>query len=161
MNSHIEIERLLKLGNKTYDVSNVSYLSKVKAMRVWDSVASKEEITASELDNMVIKVGLMLIRQSIEILMFRMGFFQAVKSYISRRFITRRRIKRLSLKQYEDFEDFVYSTLTGDKKKDLEVDQVMLKSIRELFIKMQTEMKLNPDQCLELLMTFVRDRAKL
>jgi len=161
MNSHIEIERLLTLGKKTYDVSNVSYLSKVKTMRIWDNVASKEEITASELDNMVIKVGLMLIRQSIEILMFRMGFFQALKSYISRLFITKNRIKKLSLNQYEDFEDFVYSTLTGDKKKDLEVDQVMLKSIRELFIKMQTEMKLNPDQCLGLLMTFVNDQAKL
>ena len=160
MNDHQEEIEILKIGKEAFDVSNITYERKSKAIRIWNDTISKSDVTVEKINQMCREVGLILIRQDFDTLKQRMTTGKALKSYIKRLLLTEKDLKKQSLKGYEDFEDFVYFTLTGDKKKDLETDQKVMKLTREIFLRMEKEMNLNQEQCLELLMTSVKEQAK-
>ena len=159
MNSFIEEEKILTFGKKSIDVSNVSYGRIEYASKVWNETLAKEGFTEKDINNMCERVGLYMIRQDFDVLRLRLPFLKAVKSFIKRYKLSIKHIKKSNKKEYEEFQGWVYFTLTGDKKKDLETDLKILKTARKVYTGMEKK-GLNPEQCSELLQTLLVDQAK-
>lgn len=158
MNSHIEPELILTLGNKIIDVSNVSVGKKNKHISEWDKEMTREDKTVFTINEMVSRVGVDLIKQEYSVLRLRMGFFKAITEIIKRSFINKKLIDRCNKEEFEEFQGWVYEQMTGNKKKDLETDLEIMKLTRNIYQKISKDMNLSPEQCSELLMMSVKDQ---
>ena len=88
MNKFIEEENILTFRKKSFDVSNVSVERLEKAEIIWNREILRDGFTIKSVNKMSENVGLYLIRQDFSVLLFRMTFMKAVKSYISRYLLT-------------------------------------------------------------------------
>lgn len=159
MNSFIEKENILTFGKKSIDVSNVAYGRIEKSIDIWNKAISKEGFTEKEINNMCERVGLYMIRQDFSVLRLRMSYLNAVKNYIKRYALTIRHLKKSNKAEYEVFQDWVYFTLTGDKKKDLETDVSMIATTRKIYQQMESQ-GISQEQCSALLLTLLQDQVK-
>jgi len=157
MNSLIEEENILTFGNKSIDVSNVSYYRSERSIDTWNKVISKEGFTELEVNEMCEKVGLYMIRQDFSVLRLRMTFIESVKNYVKRYLLTIKHIKKSNKEEYNIFQDWVYFSLTGNKKKDLETDVSMMETTRKIYREMEAQ-GINQDQCATLLLTLLKDQ---
>lgn len=159
MDSHIEKEKLLTFGKKQIDVSNVSYGRVDKASRIWNKVVQKEDVTVDEINKMSESVGLYLIRQDFDVLLMRFTFFTAIKEYIKRSLLTSKVIRKSNKQEYEEFQDWVYFTLTGKKKEMLQTQADIMDQTVEFYQQMEKQ-GIKPSECLKLLQTLVVEQAK-
>jgi len=159
MNSFIEKENILTFGNKSIDVSNVSYHRIEKSIETWNKAISKEGFTEKEINDMCEKVGLYLIRQDFSVLRLRLSFIESVKNYVKRNLLTVNHIKKSNKAEYDTFQDWVYFSLTGNKKKDLETDASMMETTRKIYREMEAQ-GITQEQCSTLLLTLLQDQVK-
>jgi len=130
MSKLIDDTEILKIGKKSFDVSNISakrkIISKIAYSDTVKEMGKNEEYDMILLDDLIIHYGLYMIRQDFMVLARRMPFFKAVKSYIKRYLLSIRYIYSLDEKTgYSEFFDWAYFQVTGLKKKDLiEEDQI-------------------------------------
>jgi hypothetical protein len=159
MNSHIEKENILTFGRRSIDVSNVSYGRIVKASTMWNNTIQEENITAEQVNKMSEKVGLYLIRQDFNVLLFRFTFIKSVKEYVKRLFLTVKHINKSNKEEYECFQDWVYFMLTGKKKDHLEAQKDIMGDMAIMYQKLKSQ-GVSLDQCLELLQTLAPEQVK-
>lgn len=159
MNKFIEDENILTFRKKSFDVSNVSYDRIQKASATWNKEVSREDMTTESINKMSEEVGLFLIRQDFSVLLFRMTFFRALKSYISRCLLTLRNIKKSNKAEYEAFQDWVLFQITGKKKDLLEVETSMMESSTKI-IKSLMDQGYSLELCQESLLTLLQDVLK-
>ena len=178
MDSHLEKPFYLTFGKTSIDVSNVPYGREKIVARQWNElrvkplnirernsgesredyqeyVSKQKVLKIKEFDRMVDKVGLYLIRQPLSVLLFRYTFFKAVKSYIQRMFLTIRKIEKSNHAQYDAFQDWIYETITGEKKKRLETKATVIDQIVNIYGEMESKYDISPEECRELLQTLV------
>ncbi|MCP4988496.1 MAG: hypothetical protein GY928_21330 [Colwellia sp.] len=159
MDSFIEEEKILTFGNKSFDISNVAYGRIEYAIKEWNKALNIEGFTESDINNMCERVGLYMIRQDFDVLRLRLSFFDSVKSFIKRYMLTIKHIKKSNKQEYEEFQDWVYFTLTGNKKKDLETDTAIMETARKIYRDMEKQ-GINQEQCSELLQTLLAEQVK-
>ena len=163
MNKHTEDENIMTFGNKSFDVSNVAVGKTLQGLEDFNNGVAKlqtEEITTADFTLIVSKIGVELLKHEYETLRLRMGFFEAVKQFIKRSFINTKYIYRLNKEDFENFQDWVYFQITGDKKKDLETRADMMEITTKMYQQAKDELNLTPDECLASLMTLLRDQTK-
>lgn len=179
MNSHIEKPFYLTFGKTVIDVSNVPFGREKIAARIWNEVREKplnirkknkdetikeyQDYTTKlkikkvqEFNQMVDRVGLYLIKQPLNTLMFRYDFKTALKSFITRQILTIKKIEKGNSEQYEAFQDWIYETLTGEKKKRLEIKATVIDQIVNFYGEMESKYNISPEECKELLPTLVQ-----
>jgi len=158
MNKFIEDENILTFRKKSFDVSNVSVDRREKAEIIWNKEVSREDMTTQSVNKMSERVGLFLIRQDFSVLLFRMTFFKALKSYISRYLLTIRNIKKSNKAEYEAFQSWVLFTMTGKKKELLEVETSMMESASKIVLNLMDQ-GYSLELCQESLLTLLQDQG--
>ena len=158
MNKFIEDENILTFRKKSFDVSNVSVDRIEKATIKWDKEVLRDGFTTQSVNNMSEEVGLYLIRQDFSVLLFRMTFTQALKSYISRYLLTIRNIKKSNKAEYEAFQSWVLFTMTGKKKELLEVETSMMESASKIVLNLMDQ-GYSLELCQESLLTLLQDQG--
>ena len=160
MDNHNEEAKYLNFGKLSIDVSNVAYGRIVKASKIWNETINKEDLQADEINEMTERVGLYLIRQEFIVLYRRYTLVKSIKEYIKRALLTVKIINRSTKAEYEEFQDWVYFTLTGKKKVSLETKNGILEIIENQINEITEQTNLNQEQCLELLQTLLREQLK-
>ncbi len=158
MKSLIEEENILTFGKKQIDVSNVAYGRIEYAIREWNKLR-ETDFTEEIFDNLCEDLGLYMIKQDFDVLRLRLPFVKAVKSYIKRMTLNKKHIKKLNRQNHDDFIDWVYFVLTGDKKKDLLTEEKMIK-MATAFYEQGEMMGKTHEECATLLWTFLQDQTK-
>lgn len=184
MDSHIEKAEYLTFGKTKIDVSNIPYNRIIKASRIWNEIREfslnirpkTEDETKTQYDTYVLKekvkrakqfdkkidsIGLYLIRQPLNILSCRFTLLDSIKSFIQRYSMTVRKVKRSNKTQYEAFQEWIYFTLTGEKKKHLEAKETVIDQVANMYEEMENLYGISPDVCKGLLQTLLADQAKL
>lgn len=159
MNSFIEKEKILTFRKKSFDVSNVSVERIEKMTPVWDKEVSRKDFTNTSINKMSEKVGLYLIRQDLSTLMFRMTFWEAIKTYILRYLLTVKNIRKSNKAEYEEFQSWVLFTMTGKKKDLLEVETNMMESSSQI-VKNLMDQGYSLELCQESLLILLKDLTK-
>ena len=163
MSKLIDEAEYLTIGRFTFDVSNVSMIRKIVARRAHDELAlryDEEKIVeqTEEMQKLIEKYGLYMIRQKLSMLRRRLTLKDAIKSYIQRYLLTRRYIYDQTEPEYQAFEEWAYFNITGRKKKD----QILVKQIQEME-KMALEeinkISTDPEKQRILLQTFLQETA--
>lgn len=170
MDKLIEDRELLKIGKKTFDVSNVSIGRKKIARRVWDNMVSdytKEISEAKEEDKKEIEkaysiivsdlydsLGLYLIRQQRIVLDRRFSFIKSRIDFIRRYLLTIKYINKSNEDEYNAFQEWAHFNITGTKKKDLETDNLIIKMERAAIEELQRVYP-DPEQLMDVYRTFV------
>jgi hypothetical protein len=162
MDSHNEDFKYIHFGKRKLEISNIAYMEIVRMKPLWDEQVKKETFTELDINNMVNKVGLYLIRQSFAKLKERYtplkAFWEFVKRYV---FYGIKSIEKLNGDQYEEFQGWVYELVTGQKKKFPKMKLTVLDQVTNLYVEMEEKYNIHPDICKESLQILVRDQAKL
>ena len=161
MDKHYEEPKYLTLCNTDYDISNVSKGRVDRAKDYWNKAQGigftrqgkvkqeeKKELTAKQYENLINKIGLMLIRQDWLTLRHRMTIKQAAVEYIKRGMLTLKKLNRANREEYQIFQDWVVFVLFGRTPEDLKKKSQMELLAIQLY-KTLEENNLSVDQCLE------------
>jgi len=159
MNKFIEPESILTFRKKSFDVSNISVDRIEKAEIIWNKEVLRDGFTTESINKMSENVGLYLIRQDFSVLLFRMTFMKALKSYISRYLLTLRNIKKSNKAEYEEFQAWVLFVMTGKKKDLLEVETSMMESSTKI-MKSLMDQGYDLELCQDALLTFLKGQEK-
>ena len=163
MNKHTEVEDIMTFGNKSFDVSNVAVGKSLQGLEDFNKGVKKlqnDEITSTEFTFIVSEIGVELLKHDYKTLRIRMNPFKAIIQVIKRHFIDITYIYRLQKDDFQDFQDWVYFQITGDKKKDLEAQSDMMTITTKMYRQAKEELNLSPEECLASLMTLLRDQTK-
>jgi len=162
MSKLIDDTEKLKIGKKSFDVSNVSIkrkqISRIAYKDTVKEMGENQEYDMIVLDDLIIQYGLYMVRQNFSVLARRMPFFKAVISYIKRYLLSIRYLYNLNEDDYNIFFDWAYFQCTGLKKKDLiEEDQIqtLLKEANQEIRKVAK----TPEQQRTLLQTLLQESA--
>lgn len=161
--NHIEKEYYLELGRKKVDVSNVSTGKSLKALELYNEAVTKysnKETTLEECMKTINIIGVSLIKHNYDSLRIRFNPIESIIEIIKRKFITIKDIYNLNKEQYEEFQAWAYFAITGEKKKDLEAKAEITTMTMKMYQRAKDELNLSPDECLESLMTLLRDQTK-
>ncbi len=180
MNSHNEKKEYLTFSKMKIDISNVPYGRIVIAMDLWNDKLREHEQQLEEflnknddMDNPENKklfgdlqavqrvefksvsdnIGLYLIRQPLQVLNRRYFFIKSRVEFIKRYFITEKKLNYLNKEQYEEFDEWVYFTMTGKKKEDLLRQKSMLDLLVQMSKELEEKINLTQEECAELLQT--------
>lgn len=155
MDSHNEDFKYLKLGKRTYEVSNIPAGKKHIARTQWNELVGKEGYTTEELFNLIEEIGIELVKQPLKVLLRRYFPLKAIYQYIKRLFLTKKYLKSLPEKDYEVFEDFVSLEIMGKKKATLERQKGIIEIIDGMLQSLEEKTSLDQSACLKLLQTSV------
>ncbi|MCP4986044.1 MAG: hypothetical protein GY928_08230 [Colwellia sp.] len=180
MNDHNEKKEYINIGKRKIDISNIPYGKIAISMDLWNEKCREREQEIAqylednenekqsklekdlgdikarqvvEFQSLSDSIGLELIRQPLTVLCRRYFFIKAFFCFIGRYLITQKTISRLNKKQYEEFDEWVYFTMTGKKKEDLLRQKGLLDLLTEMEIELESKTNLNLEQCLTLLQT--------
>lgn len=161
--NHIEEEYKLQIGRKTFDVSNVPVYKTLRGLDKYNKGVERlqsGEIDAVGFNRICDEIGIDLLRNDYESLRLRFNPFKSLLEKIKRYTVSLKHIYKLNKENYEEWQGWVYFALTGKKKESLEEQKDMTEVASQMFRLAKSEMNLNPEQCLELLMTSLRDQTK-
>lgn len=168
MDKIIEEKEYLKLGKHTIDVSNIPVGRKKIVRELWNDTIKEyqEELKKTEdieaitviynkrITDIYERQGLYLIRQPFIVLSRRYGFFKTILEIIKRRLLTVKFLNRLDEKDYDAFQEWVHFTITGSKKKDLEIQESLMLAQNKM-MEVSEKMNISPDQLTALLLTLL------
>ena len=160
---HIQEAKYLSFGKIKVDVSNVSHDRLMKARKMWNKSfqvgkETKKKLNADYYNRKANEIGSYLIRQDFSVLLRRFTFTEAVREYVKRLLLTARFINKSLKSEYDAFHNWISLQITGksldDLKKKNEMEELTMKMHEKI-----TEMGIKPEQCLELLTTFLQEQG--
>lgn len=168
MDKLIEDAEILKVGRKSFDVSNISVHKKKIARRIWNEMTADyikdledtgrieetENKYSQIISDLYDTLGLFFIRQEFIVLKRKFSLLKAIYEYIRRLFITRKYLNRCNEEEYNNFQEWVHFTITGTKKKDLQVTEKM-QQIQIMMVEKAERMGISLDQLTESLATLL------
>lgn len=163
MSKLIDDTEILKIGKRSFDVSNVSakrkIISRIAYKDTVKEMGENEEYDLILLDDLIIHYGLYMIRQDFLVLARRMPFLKALWSYIKRYLLTVRYIYSLDeTTDYTVFYEWAYFQCTGLKKKDL-IEEDQIQTLLKIANQEIRKVARTPEQQKILLQTLLQESA--
>ncbi len=150
----VEQERILEIGKHKFDVSNVSIKRKRIAVRRWNNLfnikvdSDGEAIldnkgnpverdkdrkrTKKQADRGILRIGLYLVCQDLEVLNRRYTRKESFKEMFRRKRISIRYLESLSTPEMNVFVEWIYETVTGVKKKVVNLVEPIIQELEKL-----------------------------
>ncbi len=146
-------EKLVKIGQYAFDVSNISLKRKKIAKRMWDILFNiktdengnaiiengeqveripNRKMTQQQADRGLFKIGFYILEQDFNILTRRMTFKEALKEAFLRKRITVRYIESLTVDEMQEFVSWIYEEMVGAKKKVVDLLTPMIEQIEKV-----------------------------
>lgn len=157
MNIFTEEENILTFGKIKIDVANVSHRKEREAITMWTNFRAKgsdEDLSVEDYYKVINKIGYFLIKQKLSNILRRKSLFPAIIEYIKRLLITPKVIDNSLKGEYKEFHNWISIITTGktleENEKKNEMDMLGMRMYTALM-----NLGYSPDQCVELLLTFV------
>lgn len=150
----VEVEKIIQIGKKSFDVSNISVKRKRIATRMWNNlfniqvdedgeavrdkkgnIVTKEKnrkITDKKATRGLLEIGMYLIKQDFHILLRRYTPKEAVKEYVKRHMLSVRYIESLTTEEMNSFVEWIYAEMVGTKKKVVDLITPVMDQLEDL-----------------------------